>query len=49
MSPLAPTYIASRATAIEWFAGDFEDYETDKIRRLDSLNPKQVRYKQPTR
>ncbi len=29
---------------VEWFEGNFEDYEADKIRRLgpDSVNPKRV-------
>jgi ATP-binding cassette ChvD family protein len=32
---------------VEWFEGNFEDYEADKIRRLgpDSVNPKRVTYK----
>jgi len=32
---------------VEWFEGNFEDYEQDKIRRLgaDSVNPKRVTYK----
>jgi two-component sensor histidine kinase/ABC-type Mn2+/Zn2+ transport system ATPase subunit len=31
---------------VEWFEGNFEDYEQDKIRRLgaDSVNPKRVTY-----
>lgn len=36
---------------VEWFEGNFEDYEQDKIRRLgaDSANPKRVTYKRLTR
>ena len=36
---------------VEWFEGNFEDYEADKIRRLgpDSVNPKRVKYKKFTR
>jgi ATP-binding cassette ChvD family protein len=36
---------------VEWFEGNFEDYENDKIRRLgaDSVNPKRVTYKPLTR
>ena len=36
---------------VEWFEGNFEDYETDKVRRLgaDSINPKRVTYKKLTR
>ncbi|MBC2774895.1 energy-dependent translational throttle protein EttA [Rhizobium sp. AQ_MP] len=36
---------------VEWFEGNFEDYEQDKIRRLgpDSVNPKRVTYKRLTR
>nr|WP_321443751.1 energy-dependent translational throttle protein EttA [uncultured Cohaesibacter sp.] len=32
---------------VEWFEGNFEDYEKDKIRRLgpDAVNPKRVQYK----
>ncbi len=32
---------------VEWFEGNFEDHEQDKIRRLgaDSVNPKRVTYK----
>ena len=35
----------------EWFEGNFEDYEQDKIRRLgpESVNPKRVTYKRLTR
>ncbi len=33
---------------VEWFEGNFEDYEKDKIRRLgeDSVMPKRIKYKQ---
>ena len=36
---------------VEWFEGNFEAYEEDKIRRLgpDSVNPKRVKYKKFTR
>ena len=36
---------------VEWFEGNFEDYEKDKIRRLgaDAVNPKRVSYKRLTR
>ncbi|MHC1548415.1 energy-dependent translational throttle protein EttA [Phyllobacterium sp. K27] len=36
---------------VEWFEGNFEDYENDKIRRLgpDSVNPKRPSYKPLTR
>lgn len=36
---------------VEWFEGNFADYEADKIRRLgpESVNPKRVTYKPLTR
>ncbi|MCU0831749.1 MAG: energy-dependent translational throttle protein EttA [Rhizobiaceae bacterium] len=36
---------------VEWFEGNFEDYEADKVRRLgpDSINPRRVTYKPLTR
>jgi len=36
---------------VEWFEGNFADYEADKIRRLgpDSVNPKKATYKPLTR
>ena len=36
---------------VEWFEGNFQDYEQDKIRRLgaDSVNPKRATYKPLTR
>lgn len=36
---------------VEWFEGNFEEYEADKVRRLgpDAINPKQVTYKRLTR
>ena len=36
---------------VEWFEGNFEEYEKDKIRRLgaDAVNPKRVTYKRLTR
>mgnify|MGYP006246370219 FL=1 len=32
---------------VEWFEGNYQDYENDKKRRLgdDALNPKRIRYK----
>jgi hypothetical protein len=36
---------------VEWFEGNFEDYEQDKIRRLgpDAVNPHRMTYKRLTR
>ena len=36
---------------VEWFEGNFQEYEADKIRRLgpDAVNPKRVTYKRLTR
>jgi len=36
---------------VEWFEGNFEDYEADKIRRLgpESVKPTRVKYKKFTR
>jgi len=36
---------------VEWFEGNFEDYEKDKIRRLgaDAVNPKRMTFKRLTR
>ena len=36
---------------VEWFEGNFEDYEADKVRRLgpDAVNPHRVTYKKLTR
>ena len=36
---------------VEWFEGNFQEYEADKVRRLgpDSVNPKRVTYKRLTR
>ncbi|MHA3916221.1 energy-dependent translational throttle protein EttA [Halovulum sp. GXIMD14793] len=36
---------------VEWFEGNFEDYEEDKIRRLgpDAVEPKRIKYKKFTR
>ncbi len=36
---------------VEWFEGNFEDYEKDKVRRLgaESINPRRVTYKRLTR
>ena len=39
------------AGQVEWFEGNFQDYEKDKKRRLgeDSVMPKRIKYKQFTR
>jgi hypothetical protein len=36
-----------RFSHVEWFEGNFADYEEDKKKRLgeDSLQPKRIRYK----
>ena len=36
---------------VEWFEGNFEDYEEDKKRRLgaDALMPKRIKYKRFSR
>lgn len=36
---------------VEWFEGNFEDYEKDKLRRLgpEAVNPKRLKYKPLTR
>ena len=36
---------------VEWFEGNFQAYEDDKVRRLgpDSIEPKRVKYKKFTR
>ena len=36
---------------VEWFEGNFQDYEKDKMRRLgqDSIIPHRVKYKKLTR
>jgi len=36
---------------VEWFEGNFQDYENDKVRRLgaDSIEPKRVKHKKFTR
>ncbi|MEL7465090.1 MAG: energy-dependent translational throttle protein EttA [Pseudomonadota bacterium] len=36
---------------VEWFEGNFEDYEEDKIKRLgpDAVEPKRIKYKKFTR
>ncbi len=36
---------------VEWFEGNFEDYEADKVRRLgpESVNPTRMKYKKFTR
>ncbi|MBZ0163096.1 MAG: energy-dependent translational throttle protein EttA [Notoacmeibacter sp.] len=36
---------------VEWFEGNFQEYEADKVRRLgpDAVNPKRVTYKRLTR
>jgi hypothetical protein len=30
---------------VEWFEGNFEHHEADKIRRLGPVEPKRIRYK----
>jgi hypothetical protein len=36
---------------VEWFEGNFQDYEKDKMRRLgqDAVMPRRVKYKKLTR
>ena len=36
---------------VEWFEGNFEAYEADKVRRLgpDALEPKRAKYKRFSR
>ena len=36
---------------VEWFEGNFEDYEADKIRRLgpESVEPTRIKYKKFSR
>ena len=36
---------------VEWFEGNFQDYEQDKMRRLgeDSIMPKRIKYKKFSR
>jgi hypothetical protein len=36
---------------VEWFEGNFSDYEADKVRRLgaDSIMPKKIKYKRFSR
>ena len=34
---------------VEWFEGNFEDYEEDKIRRLGDVEPKRMKHKKFTR
>ena len=36
---------------VEWFEGNYQDYENDKKRRLgaEALNPKRMKYKPITR
>ncbi len=36
---------------VEWFEGNFEDYEADKIKRLgpDAVEPTRIKYKKFTR
>ncbi len=36
---------------VEWFEGNFQDYEADKMRRLgqDSIIPHRLKYKKLTR
>ncbi|MEQ9448603.1 MAG: energy-dependent translational throttle protein EttA, partial [Rhodospirillaceae bacterium] len=39
------------ASHVEWFEGNFQDYEADKVRRLgaDAVNPRRATYKPLTR
>jgi hypothetical protein len=52
---LAPHRDASLAfegdSHVEWFEGNFQDYEKDKMRRLgqDSIIPHRMKYKKLTR
>jgi hypothetical protein len=43
--------VARRREAIEWFEGNFQDYEHDKMRRLgiDSVMPQRIKYKKFSR
>jgi hypothetical protein len=43
----APTWSPSRDAHVEWFQGNFDDYEADKIRRLgpDAVESKRIKYK----
>jgi len=36
---------------VEWFAGNYQDYEADRVRRLgaDATRPSRLRYKPVTR
>jgi hypothetical protein len=36
---------------VEWFEGNFQDYEKDKMRRLstDSITPQRIKYKKFSR
>ena len=40
-----------RRSHVEWFVGNFEDYEADKMRRLgtDSTIPTRIKYKKFSR
>lgn len=47
-----PTSLAFEGDShVEWFEGNFQDYEKDKMRRLgqDSIIPHRVKYKKLTR
>jgi len=49
---IATHMLASKTTAmVEWFEGNFQDYEKDKMRRLDriSIIPHRLKYKKLTR
>ena len=45
------TLDVQRGSHVEWFEGNFQDYEKDKMRRLgqDSIIPHRVKYKKLTR
>ena len=51
LEELDPRRLTSAAQAFEWFEGNFQDYEKDKMRRLgqDSIIPHRVKYKKLTR
>jgi hypothetical protein len=48
---LRPTSRLRRRGDVEWFEGNFRDYEKDKMRRLgqDSIIPHRLKYKKLTR
>ena len=42
---------SQRASHVEWFEGNFQDYEKDKMRRLgtDTVIPHRIKYKKFSR